>query len=162
MSFELKVVSIKPPEGVNVIAGTSHFIKTVEDVYEALATSSPYIKFGIAFCESSGPALIRYDGNDEELTKLAVEYAKQVAAGHFFIILIKNAYPINVLPKLKQVDEIVNFLCATGNPVQFIIAETEQGRAVLGVVDGWKSKGVEDEEHKKERHGFLRKIGYKK
>ncbi len=160
--LEFKIVSIKPPEGVNIIAGTSHFIKSVEDIYEALVTSSPYLKFGIAFCEASGPTLIRYDGNDEELTKLAVEYAKEVSAGHFFIIVIKNGYPINVLPKLKQVDEILNIIVATANPVQFIIAETEQGRAVLGVVDGFKSKGVESDKDKKERYEFLRKIGYKK
>lgn len=159
---QLKVIEYKPPEGVNLIAGISHFIKTVEDIYEALATSSPFIKFGIAFCEASGPTLIRYDGNDEDLVKEAIEIAKNVSAGHFFVVLIKDAYPINVLPKLREVDEIVNIMVATANPVQFVIAETEQGRAVLGVVDGYKSKGVEGEEDKRERHEFLRKIGYKK
>ncbi len=159
---ELKAISIEPPEGVNIIAGTTHFIKSVEDLYEALVTSSPYLKFGIAFCEASGPTLIRYDGNNKDLTKLAIEYAKKVSAGHFFIILIKKGYPINVLHKIKNVDEVLNIIVATANPVQFIIAETEQGRAVLGVVDGFKSKGVETEEDIKERHEFLRKIGYKK
>lgn len=158
----LHVVDIKPPEGVNVIAGTSHFIKTVEDLYEALVTASPGIKFGIAFCEASGPTLIRYDGNDEELTKLAVEYAKKVSAGHFFVVVIKNAYPINVLDRIKHVQEVVNVMVATANPIQFIVAETDQGRAVLGVVDGFKSKGVEGDEEKKERHELLRKLGYKK
>ena len=159
---ELKIISIKPPENVNIIAGTSHFIKTVEDLYEALVTSSPFLKFGIAFCEASGPTLIRYDGNDDSLTKLAIKYAKKVSAGHFFIVLIKEGYPINVLHKLKDIDEVLNIIVATANPVQFIIVETNQGRAVLGVVDGFKSKGVESEEDIRERHEFLRKIGYKK
>lgn len=159
---ELKVVSLKPPENANLIAGTSHFIKTVEDLYEALITSSPFLKFGIAFCEASGPTLIRYDGNDEELVKLALESAKEVSAGHFFIILIKDGYPINIMPKIRNVDEVLNIMVATANPVQFIVAETDQGRAVLGVVDGYKSKGVETEEDKEERIDFLRKIGYKK
>ena len=159
---ELKIISIKPPENVNIIAGTSHFIKTVEDLYEALVTSSPFLKFGIAFCEASGPTLIRYDGNDKNLIKLAVEYAEEVSAGHFFIILLKEGYPINVINKIKKVDEVLNIIVATANPVQFIIAETNQGRAVLGVVDGFKSKGVESEKDIKERREFLRKIGYKK
>lgn len=159
---ELKVVSIKIPKDVNIIAGTSHFIKTIEDLYEALITSSPFLKFGIAFCEASGPTLIRYDGNDEFLTKLAVEYAEKVSAGHFFVILLKEGYPINVLHKIKNVDEVLNIIVATANPVQFIIAETDQGRAVLGVVDGFKSKGVESEKDIEERYEFLRKIGYKK
>jgi len=159
---ELEVVDVKLPEGVNIIAGISHFIKTVEDLYEALATSAPGLKFGIAFCEASGHTLIRYDGNDDELINFALDVAKKVSAGHFFIVAIKNVFPINVLDKIRKVDEIVNLLVATGNPVQFIVAETDQGRAVLGVVDGFKSKGVEDEHHKKERYEFLRKIGYKK
>jgi len=159
---EIKVVSFKPPEGTNLIAGASHFIKTVEDMYEALVTSSPGIKFGIAFCEASGPTLIRYDGNDDELIKNVIKLAKEVSAGHFFAILIKEGYPINVLPKLRNVDEILNIIVATANPVQFIIAETEQGRAVLGVVDGFKSKGIESDKDKEERHDFLRKIGYKR
>jgi len=158
----LHVIDIKPPEGVNVIAGVSHFIKTVEDLYEALITASPQIKFGIAFCEASGPTLIRYDGNDDELINLAVEYAKKVSAGHFFIITIKNAFPINVLDRIKHVQEVVNVMVATANPLQFIIAETEQGRAVLGVVDGFKSKGVEGDKEKKERYEILRKFKYKK
>ena len=159
---KLEVVPVEIPEGVNIIAGTSHFIKTVEDLYEALATSSPHLKFGIAFCEASGPTLIRFDGNDKDLTDFAVDVARRVAAGHFFIVAIREGYPINILPKIRSVDEIVNIMCATANPVQFIIAETDQGRAVLGVVDGFKSKGVEDEAEKDKRYKFLRDIGYKK
>ena len=160
--MDIEVVSVEIPEGVNIIAGMSHFIKTVEDLYEALATSSPHLKFGIAFCEASGPTLIRYDGNDDELTKFAVDVAKRVAAGHFFIVAIREGYPINVLHKIRKVDEIVNILCATANPVQFLVVETEQGRGVIGVVDGYKSKGVESEEDRKHRHKFLRNIGYKR
>ncbi len=160
--LEIEVIPIKIPDGVNIIAGTSHFIKTVEDLYEALATSSPHLKFGIAFCEASGPTLIRYDGNDEDLTNFAVDVAKKVAAGHFFVVAIKEGYPINVLPKIRNVDEIVNVMVATANPVQFLVVETDQGRAVIGVVDGFKSKGVEGKEDKEHRHKFLRDIGYKK
>jgi hypothetical protein len=156
------IVDFKPPEGVNIIAGTSHFIKTVEDLYEALVTSSPYIKFGIAFCEASGPTLIRKDGNDQDLIKLAVELAEKISAGHFFVIAIKNAYPINVLDRIKHVQEIVNIYTASANPLQFLIAETDQGRTVIGVVDGFKSKGVEGEKEEKERHELLRKFGYKR
>ena len=145
----------------NVILGQSHFIKTVEDIYEALVTSAPDIKFGIAFCEASGDALIRHTGNDKDLEKRAVEAATNISSGHTFIIYLKNAYPINVLSKLKQVDEIVNIYAATANPLQVIIAETEQGRGILGVIDGVKPKGVEKEEDVKKRKEFLRKIGYK-
>lgn len=160
--IELKIVSIKPPEGVQLILGQSHFIKTVEDLYETLITSSPSIKFGVAFCESSGPALIRYDGNDEELIRVAVECARDVAAGHFFIVTLKGAYPINVLNRIKMVDEVANIFCATGNPVEVVLAETEQGRGVLGVVDGISSKGIEDSQEKERRLKFLRDIGYKR
>ncbi|MHA1590123.1 MAG: adenosine-specific kinase [Candidatus Njordarchaeales archaeon] len=162
MSVEIKVIEIKPPEGVNIILGQSHFIKTVEDLYEALITASTSIKFGLAFVESSGPCLVRYDGNDEELTKLAVEYARKIAAGHLFVILLKDAWPINVLNRIKNVMEVVTLFAATANPVQVIVAETEQGRGVLGVIDGFHTKGVETEKEKKERHEFLRKIGYKR
>lgn len=161
-AFELRLVEIRPPEGVNVIIGQAHFIKTVEDLYEALVTSGTAIKFGIAFCESSGPALIRFDGNDEEMTKLAVEYAQKLSAGHVFVITLRDAYPINVMNRVKHVDEVATVFCATGNPIQVIVAETEQGRGLLGVIDGLKSKGVETDEDKKKRHEFLRKIGYKR
>jgi len=156
------VVKIELPQGVSIILGQSHFIKTVEDLYEALVTSSTNIKFGIAFCESSGPALVRFDGNDEELTKLAVDFASKIAAGHVFVVLIKEAWPINVLDKIKKVDEVVTLYAATSNPLEVIIAETDQGRGVVTVIDGIKTKGVETEKDKKERHEFLRKIGYKR
>jgi adenosine/AMP kinase len=157
-----KVVPVKIPEGANVIIGRSHFIKTVEDIYEVLVTSVPGIKFGLAFNEASGKRLVRYEGNDEELTRAAVDAALSIGAGHTFVLFIRNAYPINVLNQLKSVQEVVSIYVATGNPVQVIVAETDQGRAVVGVVDGYTPLGVEGDEDKKERHGFLRKIGYKK
>ena len=162
MEPKIKVIEIENPKGLNLILGQSHFIKTVEDLYEILITSVPEIKFGLAFCEASGDKLIRYDGNDDELVKDAVQVARDVGAGHFFVLFIKDAYPINVLQRLKTVPEVVTIFCATANPVEVIIGETQQGRAVLGVVDGFTPLGVEDEEKKKERHVFLRKIGYKK
>ncbi|AFK51739.1 Adenosine_kin domain containing protein [Thermogladius calderae 1633] len=162
MSVSFKVVPVKIPEGANVIIGRSHFIKTVEDIYEVLVTSVPGIKFGLAFNEASGKRLVRYEGNDEELTRAAVDAALSIGAGHTFVLFIRNAYPINVLNQLKSVQEVVSIYVATGNPVQVIVAETDQGRAVVGVVDGYTPLGVEGDEDKKERHGFLRKIGYKK
>ena len=160
MKFE--VVRIDVPKGLNVIVGQTHFIKSVEDIYEALITSAPNIKFGLAFCEASGKRLIRFDGNDDELIQAAIKAAEKVAAGHFFVILLREAWPINVLNALKLVPEVVSIYCATGNPVEVIVAETSQGRSVLGVVDGYKPVGVEDEEKIRERISFLRKIGYKK
>jgi len=159
--LELKTVKIEPPKDCNMILGQSHFIKTVEDLYEVLVTSTPTIKFGLAFCESSGPCLVRHIGNDEELEKLAVEYAFKLSAGHCFLILMKNAFPINVLNAVKNVSEVCNIYCATGNPVEVILAETEQGRGILGVIDGFKSKGIEEAKDVEERKSFLRKIGYK-
>lgn len=159
--MEIKIVKIEVPKDCNVIIGVSHFIKTVEDLYEALVNSVPKIKFGLAFCEASGPCLVRHEGNDEELRNLAKSKAYEIAAGHTFIIFIKDAYPINILPRLKQVPEVCSIFCATANPVQVLIVETDQGRAILGVVDGFKSKGVETEQDIKERKEFLRKIGYK-
>ena len=159
--MELKVIPIKIPEGANVIAGQTHFIKTVEDLYETLSGSVPEIRFGIGFCEASQQRLIRYDGNDEELTKAAIEAAQAVGAGHFFVIFIRNAFPINVLTAIKMCPEVCSIFCATANPVQFVVAEGEDQRAVLGVMDGMKPKGVEQAEHRKERQDFLRKIGYK-
>jgi len=161
MKAEIKVFEIKAPEGCNMILGQAHFIKTVEDIYETLVNCVPNIKFGLAFAEASGPCLIRHAGNDEELEKLATEKLFEIGAGHTFLIFIKNAYPINVLPRLKEVPEVVNIYCATANPVQVIVAETEQGRGILGVIDGFKSKGIEGEKEIKERMEFLRKIGYK-
>ncbi|MBU5689935.1 MAG: adenosine-specific kinase [Candidatus Aenigmatarchaeota archaeon] len=157
----MEVVKVEIPEGCNVILGQSHFIKTVEDIYEALVTAVPNIKFGIGFCEASGDCLVRHDGNDEDLRKKAAETAFKIGCGHSFIIYIKNAYPINVLTKLRQVDEIVNIYAATANPLQVLIEETEQGRGILGVIDGSKPKGIEKEQDIKKRKEFLRKIGYK-
>jgi len=159
--MKFKTVKIQVPEGTNVIIGMSHFIKTVEDIHECMVNSVPNIRFGLAFVEASGPCLIRHTGNDEELEKIAIEKAKEIGAGHSFILFIKNAYPINVLPRLKEVPEVVRIFCATANPVEVIVAETEQGRAILGIVDGFKPKGVEGEKEIKERKEFLRKIGYK-
>ena len=161
MKIEIKLFEIKAPEGCNLILGQAHFIKTVEDIYETLVNCVPNIKFGLAFAEASGPCLIRHAGNDEELEKLATEKLLEIAAGHTFLIFMKNAYPINVLPRLKEVPEVVNIYCATANPVQVIVAETEQGRGILGVIDGFKSKGIEGEKEIQERKEFLRKIGYK-
>ncbi|MEM2872579.1 MAG: adenosine-specific kinase [Nitrososphaerales archaeon] len=157
----MKTVKIEPPEGVNMIIGQSHFIKTVEDIYEALVNSVPTIKFGLAFCESSGKCLVRHDGNDDELRRLASEMAFKLSSGHAFIIFMKDAYPINVLNKIKEVPEVCNIYCATANPVEVILAETDQGRGILGVIDGFKSKGIEEDEDIKWRKDFLRKIGYK-
>jgi len=159
--LELKTVKIEVPEGCNVILGMAHFIKTVEDLYEALVNAVPDIKFGIGFCESSGPCLVRHEGNDEELRQMAAKKAYEVACGHSFIIFLKNAYPINVLDKIGNVPEVCTIYAATSNPLEIIIAETEQGRGIIGVIDGLKSKGVETEDDIKARKGFLRKIGYK-
>jgi hypothetical protein len=159
--METILVDVKIPEGCNVILGQSHFIKTVEDLYEALVNAVPNIKFGIAFCESSGPCLVRVDGNAEELLQLASKTASEIAAGHTFIIFMREAYPINVLDKVKAVPEVCNIFLATANPFQVILAQTEQGRGVLGVVDGYSSKGVESEKEMKDRKSFLRKVGYK-
>ncbi|MEM0361514.1 MAG: adenosine-specific kinase [Sulfolobales archaeon] len=162
MSLKFEVINIPVPEGTSVIVGHSHFIKTVEDIYEALVTSTPSIKFGVAFCEASGKRLVRSDGNDAQLIKLAEENALKVGAGHTFIVYISGAWPINVLNALKHVQEVTTIYAATSNPLQVIVAETEQGRSVLGVVDGFKSLGIEGEEDKRERREFLRRIGYKR
>jgi len=160
--MNIRIVEIeKPSEDVNVIAGQTHFIKSAEDIYECLITSSPGIKFGIAFNEASGKRLVRYEGNDPELTEFAIKNALNVSAGHFFIILIKNAYPINVLNSLKNVQEITEIFAATANPLKIIVAEENGSAGVIGVMDGYKPVGVENDEDKKERKEFLRKIGYK-
>ncbi|MCJ7469433.1 adenosine-specific kinase, partial [Candidatus Bathyarchaeota archaeon] len=145
----------------NTIVGMAHFIKTVEDLYEALVNSVPNIKFGIGFCESSGPCLVRHEGNDEELRKTAAEKAFEIACGHSFIILLRNAYPINVLDKIKKAPETCTIYAATANPLEILVAETDQGRGIVGVIDGFKSKGIENQEDAKARKDFLRKIGYK-
>ncbi len=159
--LELKTVKIEVPQDCNVIVGTAHFIKAVEDLYEALVNSAPNIRFGIGFCESSGPCLVRHEGNDEELRKLASEKAFEISCGHSFLIYLKNAYPINVLDKIKQSPETCTIHAATANPLEIVIAESEQGRGILGVIDGSKSKGIEQEQDIKDRKSFLRKIGYK-
>jgi len=160
--METKIVAIERPEGANVILGQTHFIKTVEDVYEALVGAVPGIKFGLAFCEASGPCLVRATGTDEELQEIAVRNALNVGAGHFFVIVLgEGAYPINVLNAVKMVPEVCRIFCATANPVQVLVGETDQGRGVLGVVDGFSPKGVESEEDIAERKALLRRFGYK-
>jgi adenosine/AMP kinase len=159
--METKIVKIVPPKECNIILGQSQFIKTVEDIYEALVNSVPQIKFGLAFCESSGPCLIRCEGNDPELKNMSTTTALNLASGHCFIIFIKGAYPLNVLNAIKNVPEVCQLYCATANPVEVILAETEQGRGILGVIDGYKSKGIENEKDADERKRLLRKIGYK-
>ncbi len=159
--LEFKTVKIEPPKDCNVVFGMAHFIKTVEDLYEAVVNAAPNVKFGVGFCESSGPCLVRHEGNDEELRKLAAEKAFEIACGHSFIILLKNAYPINVLDKIKHVPEVCAVYAATANPLEIVVAETAQGRGIIGVVDGLKSKGIENDADIKDRKEFLRKIGYK-
>jgi uncharacterized protein len=160
--MKIETVKIEKPDEINLILGQSHFIKTVEDIHEALVQAVPGIKFGLGFCESSGECLVRWTGNDDELIDLAKKNALALAAGHSFILFLgKGFYPINVLNVVKGVPEVCHVFCATANPVEVIIAETEQGRGILGVVDGFKTKGIEDAEGIAWRKGFLRKIGYK-
>jgi adenosine/AMP kinase len=159
--IKIKTVSIKKPQDINFILAQSHFIKTVEDVYETLVEAVPGIKFGLAFCEASGERKIRWEGTDEEMIKLAIENAKNIGAGHSLFIFLKNAYPVNVLNRLKNVSEITRIFCATANQVTVIVAETKQGKAILGVVDGQTPLGIESKEDKKQRKDLLRKIGYK-
>jgi adenosine/AMP kinase len=160
--MELKAVRLEIPEGGNIIVGQTHFIKTVEDIYEAIVGTVPQMKFGIAFNEASGPCLTRADGNDPDLKALAIRNASALAAGHVFVVAMTNGYPINVLGRIKDVPEVCSIYCATANPVEAILAETDLGRAVLGVVDGERPKGVETEEDVKTRVQFLQKIGYKR
>ncbi len=160
--MELKVVKVKNPEELNIIIGQSHFIKTAEDIYEAMVNSVPGIKFGIAFCEASVHQLIRVEGTDDELKKLAAENALAISAGHTFFVVMRDAYPINVLGAIKRVPEVCNIFCATANPVEVIIAETDSGRGILGVIDGKVPKGIEGPEDAKDRHELLRKFGYKR
>ena len=160
--MEITSVKIEAPPETNLILGQTHFIKTVEDLYEALISSVPDIKFGFAFCEASMERLVRSDGNDEELIKAAQDYALEIGCGHSFLIFIRNAFPINVLGAVRNVQEVCNIFCATANPVEVIIARTEQGGAILGVVDGESPVGIETERDVKERKTFLRTIGYKR
>jgi adenosine/AMP kinase len=160
--MELKTVRLTIPETGNLIVGQSHFIKTVEDIYEAIVNTSPHLQFGIAFNEASGDCLTRVDGNDEGLKQNAVDNATALAAGHVFVVALRNGFPINVLGRIQAVPEVVNIYCATANPVEVIVAETEQGRGILGVIDGSSPNGVEDESHAKARVELLRKFGYKR
>ena len=159
--MELQSLKIELPPDAQLILAQSHFVKTVEDVSECLVNCVPNIKYGIAFCEASGPCLVRHAGNDSTLELLATDYAFKLSAGHSLIILLKDAFPINILPRLKDVPEIVGIYCATANPIEVIFVETEQGRAILGVADGFRSKGVEADTDINDRKQFLRKIGYK-
>ena len=161
MPVDTELVPIDNPAGLNVILGQTHFIKTAEDIYEALVGSVPGIKFGVAFCEASGPCLVRVEGNDDGLKSLATKNALAVGAGHFFIVFLRDAYPINVLPALREIPEIVTMFAATANPVDVVVATTARGRGVLGVVDGDRTKGVEGKKDRAERIEFLRKVGYK-
>ena len=160
--LDLHAVKLRIPKNANIVLGQSHFIKTVEDVYEAMVNSAPQVKFGIAFNEASGPCLTRADGNDAELQSAAVEMVTAVSAGHFFAVVMRDAFPINTLRAIQSTPEVCNIFCATANPVEVIVAQTEQGRGVLGVIDGSSPKGVETAEHATQRHDFLRKIGYKR
>ena len=159
--MEFKLIKIIPPSECNLILGTAHFIKTVEDLYECLVNSVPNLRFGLSFCESSGSCLIRSSGNDEDLKQIAIDTALKIGAGHSFIIFLRNAYPINVMNAIKNVPEVCTIHCATANPVQVLLVETEQGRGILGVIDGSKPKGVETKKDVEERKTFLRKISYK-
>jgi adenosine/AMP kinase len=159
--MELILVRIEKPEATNFILGQSHFIKTVEDIHEAIYQTSSQMKFGLGFCESSGPALVRFTGNDPTLIELAKKNAMALSCGHCFIIFVENGFPVNILNTIKNIPEVCTIFCATGNPVEVIIAQTDQGRGILGVIDGLKSTGVETETDIKTRKEFLRTIGYK-
>jgi len=161
MALQLTIVKLRMPEGVNLILGQAHFIKTVEDLHEALVGSIPSIAFGLAFCESSGPCLVRWSGTDETLIEPARTNAATLGAGHSFLILLRECFPINVLPAVRRVPEVCTIYCATANPVEVIIAETEQGRGIMGVVDGFRTQGIEQESDIQERKALLRRFGYK-
>lgn len=160
--MELKSVRLEIPDNGNLIVGQSHFIKTVEDIYEAIVNTSPHLQFGIAFNEASGDCLTRFDGNDDSLRQNAIQNATIIAAGHVFVVALRNGFPINVLGRIQAVPEVVNIYCATANPVEVIVAETEQGRGILGVIDGSSPKAVETEQHVQARIQLLQKFGYKR
>jgi adenosine/AMP kinase len=159
--FLLKLIQIENPDQLNFILGQSHFIKTVEDLHEAVVTGIPGAKFGLAFCEASGAALVRSSGSDDALQALAERNALALGAGHTFILFLRDAYPVNILNAVQAVPEVASIFCATANPVQVILVETAQGRGILGVIDGVHTQGVEDADGVAWRHGFLRMIGYK-
>jgi adenosine/AMP kinase len=160
--MELKLVPLEIPENGNLILGQTHFIKSVEDIYEAIVNTVPQMKFGVAFNEASGPCLTRVDGNDDTLKALAARNATAIAAGHIFVVVMRDGYPINVLGRIKDVPEVCSIFCATANPAQAVVAETSEGRGVLGVIDGLPPKGVETAADAEMRRGFLRMIGYKR
>jgi adenosine/AMP kinase len=160
--MELKLVPLEIPENGNLILGQTHFIKSVEDIYEAIVNTVPQMKFGVAFNEASGPCLTRVDGNDDVLKLMAARNASALAAGHIFVVVMRDGYPINVLGRIKDVPEVCSIFCATANPVEAVVAESEQGRGVLGVIDGFRPKGVETTEDAEKRRAFLRMIGYKR
>jgi uncharacterized protein len=160
--MDIKEVPLEVPARCQLIIGQSHFIKTVEDIYETLASSMPGAKFGVAFCESSGKALIRYDGTDDDSTQLAIDFASRLSAGHVFVVILRDSYPINVLNRIKSVEEVTGIYCATANSVNVVVAESEGRRGILGVMDGAIPKGVETDADRQERKEFLRKIGYKR
>ena len=159
--MELNLIQIENPDALNLILGQSHFIKTIEDIHEALVNTVPGIQFGVAFCEASGHTLVRHSGTSQDLEQLAIRNARTIGAGHSFIVFLKDAFPINVLHAIKHVPEVCSIFCATANPVQVIVAESEQGRGILGVIDGAAPSGVEDEDGIAWRKDFLRKFGYK-
>ena len=159
--MDTRTVPMQIPQDANLILGHAHFIKTAEDLYEAVVNTVPGAKFAVAFCEASGPCLIRVEANDAELRQVAVANAQAIGAGHVFVLLVRQAYPINLLGRIRDCFEVCTIHCATANPVEVIVAQTEQGRAILGIVDGSSPKGVEGEEDTKKRHEFVRKIGYK-
>ncbi len=159
--MDIKAIKVEIPEGSNIILGQTHFIKTAEDLYEIIVTTVPNAEFGIAFTEASGPCLIRQEGNDKGLIDACVKNLEEIGAGHIFCIILKNAFPINVLNAIKSCPEVCNIYCATANPVEVVIAESGQGRGVMGVIDGFSPKAVESDADKKQRKEFLRKIGYK-
>ncbi len=159
--MQVKNVPVDNPDRLNLILGQTHFIKSAEDLFEALVNAVPGIKFGIAFCEASGPCLVRVEGNDTSLKELAAKNAYNIGAGHTFIIFMKEAFPVNVLRAVKDVPEVVNIFCATANPVEVVVAGDEKGRGILGVIDGLRSQGIETDKDRQERIEFLRKLGYK-
>ena len=160
--MELKSVKIEKPEGLNIVLGMSHFIKTAEDIYEAVVNTVPQARFGVAFCEASSKCLVRVEGNDEEMRSIASQNAMRLSAGHSFIIAMRDAYPVNMLRALREVPEVCHIICATANDVEVIVADNGAGRGILGVIDGEVSRGIENESDLAERRAFLRKIGYKK
>jgi uncharacterized protein len=160
--MELKAIRLEVPGDGNLILGQTHFIKTVEDIYEAIVNTAPHMKFGVAFNEASGPCLTRADGNDDDLRALAIRNAQAIGAGHIFVVVMREGFPINILGRIKDVPEVCNIFCATANPLEVIVAQTEQGRGVLGVIDGSAPAGVETDSDVQARLGFLRKIGYKR